>query len=82
VTLAANDSSVAVGEAVVFTATLPANAQPVSFTFTFDDGSAPVTQSGNAVSHAFATPGSHTVRVDVQLVGGATASAITTVTVS
>jgi hypothetical protein len=82
VTLAASDASPAVAEAVTFTATLPGNTQAVSFTFTFDDGTPPVRQTGNVVSHSFGTPGSHTVRVDVVTVGGATATAFTTVTVS
>jgi hypothetical protein len=82
VTLAADDSTATVGQAVTFTATLPKDAQALSFRFTFDDGTAPVTQTGNAVTHAFASPGSHTVRVDVTMVGGATATAFTTVTVS
>lgn len=82
VTLAATPSTVAVNAATSIAATLPANAQAQNFTFTFDDGTAPITQTSNTVSHAFATAGNHTVRVDVALVGGGTASAVTTVTVT
>src|SRR4051794_32132910 len=82
VTLAADPASVTAGTATTLTATLPGNTQGQSFTFTFDDGSAPVTQTGNSVNHVFTTPGAHTVRVDAQVVGGATATAFTTVTVT
>jgi Bacterial Ig-like domain (group 1)/PKD domain len=81
VTLAADPTSPAVGAATQLTATLPANVQAESFKFTFDDGTAPVTQTGNTLSHAFPSPGNHTVRVDVTLVGGAVATAFLTLTV-
>jgi hypothetical protein len=82
VTLAATPPSVAVGASTTLTATLPQNVQAQSFTFTFDDGTPPVTQTSNQTSHVFGTPGNHSVRVDVSTVGGAIATAFTNVTVT
>ena len=81
VTLAASPNPVPAGTATTLTATLPATTLAQSFTFTFDDGTAPVTQTGNSVPHVFGSAGTHTAGVTVQLVGGGTATAFTSVTV-
>jgi hypothetical protein len=82
VALAFTPAAPTVTTAVVLTATLPTGIQGQSFTFTFDDGTPPVTQTGNVTSHIFGTAGTHLVRVDATLVGGGTATGFVNVPVS
>ena len=79
--LTASPNPVTVGNPTVLTATVPAGTQIASYTFTFDDGTQPVTTTSNTTSHTFTSRGTHTVRVDVIAVGGATGQNITQVAV-
>jgi adhesin/invasin len=81
VSLSAAPNPVTVGDPTVLTATVPSTSQIVSYTFTFDDGTTPVTTASNTVSHTFTVRGTHTVRVNVTAVGGATAQNLTQVAV-
>jgi adhesin/invasin len=81
VTLAANPNPVTVGNPTVLTATVPSNTQIVSYTFTFDDNTSPITTASNTISHTFTSRGTHTVRVEAVAVGGATGKSLTQVAV-
>jgi len=81
VTLAAAPNPVTSGNPTVLTATVPSGTQIVSYTFTFDDNTPPVTTAGNSTSHTFTQRGTHIVRVDVTAVGGATGTNTTQVAV-
>jgi hypothetical protein len=81
VTLAAAPNPVQVGNPTVLTATVPTGTQIVSYTFTFDDNTPPITTAGNSTPHTFTSRGTHFVRVDVVAVGGATGTNTTQVAV-
>jgi PKD repeat protein len=81
VSLSANPNPVTVGNPTVLTATVPTGSQIVSYTFTFDDGTQPVTTASNTISHTYTIRGTHTVRVTVTAVGGATGQNLTQVAV-
>jgi adhesin/invasin len=70
VSLTASDTTPDVGESVTFTTTGLGTAQVDHFTFTFSDGTAPVTTSSPSQPHIFTTRGAHSARVDVFGVGG------------
>jgi hypothetical protein len=81
VTLAASPNPVTLGNPTVLTATVPSTTQIVSYTFTFDDNTPPITTAGNSTPHTFTSRGTHIVRVDVVAVGGATGTNTTQVAV-
>ncbi|HTI39205.1 MAG TPA: PKD domain-containing protein [Vicinamibacterales bacterium] len=81
VSLAASPNPVKVNNPTVLTATVPGGTQIESYTFTFDDNTAPVTTASNTTPHTFTTRGTHIVRVDVVAVGGATGRNLTQVAV-
>ena len=72
VSLAASPNPVNVNNPTVLTATVPSSSQIVSYTFTFDDHTQPITTASNTVSHTFTTRGTHTVRVNVTAENGCT----------
>lgn len=81
VTASATPSVVATGQLATFQAagSDPDPGESVSFTWAFDDGSS---ASGQTVSHAFGSPGSHSATLTATDPAGVTATATATVTVT
>jgi hypothetical protein len=81
-TLTATPNPATRGAATLLSVTLPQGAQPESFTFTFGDGTPPITQSSSSASHVYNTAATFIASVDVTLVGGAHATASLAITVN
>jgi PKD repeat protein len=69
VSIAANDSSPVVGQAVLFTPSVSGGNPPLSWSWNFGDGTPVVTTAGS-VTHAYATATSFTARLTITDVDG------------